>query len=78
MVQFNELDQLAAGIPTVLFAFGHSFSAGIVTAVVFLLYTQLDNHVLSPLVMRLRGDLRLADSRGRKQFHHEMCGICSA
>jgi len=28
-----------AGIPTVLFAFGHSFTAGVVTLVVFLVYT---------------------------------------
>ena len=40
-----------AGIPTVLFAFGHSVSAGVVTLVVFLVYTQLENHVLNPLVM---------------------------
>jgi predicted PurR-regulated permease PerM len=40
-----------AGIPTVLFAFGHSFSAGVTTAVVFLIYTQLENHVLNPVVM---------------------------
>ena len=40
-----------AGIPTVLFAAGHSLSAGIVTLVVFLIYTQIENHVLNPLVM---------------------------
>lgn len=40
-----------AGIPTVLFAFTHSTSAGVVTAIVFLLYTQIENHVLNPLVM---------------------------
>ncbi|MFI5036667.1 MAG: AI-2E family transporter [Acidimicrobiales bacterium] len=40
-----------AGIPTVLFAFGHSLTAGIVTLVVFLAYTQVENHVLNPLVM---------------------------
>jgi predicted PurR-regulated permease PerM len=40
-----------AGIPTVLFAFGHSTSAGIVTAIVFLAYTQVENHVLNPVVM---------------------------
>jgi hypothetical protein len=40
-----------AGIPTVLFAAGHSLTAGIVTLVVFLIYTQLENHVLNPLVM---------------------------
>jgi predicted PurR-regulated permease PerM len=40
-----------AGIPTVLFAFAHSLSAGIITAVVFLIYTQVENHVLNPIVM---------------------------
>ena len=40
-----------AGIPTVLFAFGHSVGAGVTTLVVFLVYTQLENHLLNPLVM---------------------------
>ncbi len=40
-----------AGIPTVLFAIGHSLTAGIVTLVVFLVYTQIENHVLNPVVM---------------------------
>src|ERR1700728_2467061 len=40
-----------AGIPTVLFALGHSLTAGIVTLVVFLVYTQTENHVLNPIVM---------------------------
>lgn len=40
-----------AGIPTILFAFATSVSAGIITAVVFLVYTQIENHVLNPLVM---------------------------
>jgi predicted PurR-regulated permease PerM len=40
-----------AGIPTVLFATGHSLTAGIVTLVVFLVYTQFENHVLDPVVM---------------------------
>ncbi len=40
-----------AGIPTVLFALGHSLTAGIVTLVVFLVYTQFENHVLNPVVM---------------------------
>jgi len=40
-----------AGIPTVLFAFTHSFTAGIVTLVVFLVYTQIENHILNPVVM---------------------------
>ncbi len=40
-----------AGIPTVLFAFVHSVTAGVVTLVVFLVYTQIENHVLNPVVM---------------------------
>jgi predicted PurR-regulated permease PerM len=40
-----------AGIPTVLFAFVHSLAAGIITAVVFLIYTQIENHVLYPIIM---------------------------
>jgi predicted PurR-regulated permease PerM len=40
-----------AGIPTVLFAVGHSLTAGIVTLIVFLVYTQLENHILNPVIM---------------------------
>jgi predicted PurR-regulated permease PerM len=40
-----------AGIPTVLFATTHSLTAGIVTLIVFLAYTQIENHVLNPVVM---------------------------
>jgi predicted PurR-regulated permease PerM len=40
-----------AGIPTVLFATAHSLTAGIVTLAVFLVYTQVENHVLNPIVM---------------------------
>jgi predicted PurR-regulated permease PerM len=40
-----------AGIPTVLFALGHSLTAGIVTLVVFVVYTQIENHILNPIVM---------------------------
>ncbi len=40
-----------AGIPTVLFAFTHSVTAGFITLVVFLVYTQVENHVLNPVVM---------------------------
>jgi len=40
-----------AGIPTVLFALTHSLTAGIVTLVVFLVYTQVENHILNPVVM---------------------------
>jgi predicted PurR-regulated permease PerM len=40
-----------AGIPTVLFALTHSFTAGLVTLIVFLIYTQFENHVLNPVIM---------------------------
>ena len=40
-----------AGIPTVLFAFTHSVTAGVATLVVFLIYTQVENHILNPVVM---------------------------
>jgi predicted PurR-regulated permease PerM len=40
-----------AGIPTVLFAAGHSLTAGIVTAVVFAVYTPIETHVLNPLAL---------------------------
>jgi predicted PurR-regulated permease PerM len=40
-----------AGIPVVLFALTHSVSAGVVTLVVFLIYTQVENHVLNPVIM---------------------------
>jgi predicted PurR-regulated permease PerM len=40
-----------AGIPTVLFALGHSLTAGIVMAVVFVAYQQVENHVLNPVIM---------------------------
>jgi predicted PurR-regulated permease PerM len=40
-----------AGIPVVLFATGHSLTAGIITLAVFLIYTQIENHVLNPIVM---------------------------
>ena len=41
-----------AGIPTVLFAFfARGFTAGVVTLVVFLAYTQIENHVLNPVIM---------------------------
>jgi predicted PurR-regulated permease PerM len=35
----------------VLFAFGHSTTAGIVVAVIFIIYTQIENHALNPVVM---------------------------
>jgi predicted PurR-regulated permease PerM len=34
-----------------LFAAGHSLTAGIITLVVFLAYTQIENHLLNPLIM---------------------------
>jgi predicted PurR-regulated permease PerM len=40
-----------AGIPTVFFAFFQSFTAGVVTLVVFLVYTQVENHILNPVIM---------------------------
>ena len=41
-----------AGVPTVLFAFiAQGLTAGIVTAVVFAVYTQIENHALNPAVM---------------------------
>jgi predicted PurR-regulated permease PerM len=43
-----------AGIPTVLFAYaatGWSVTVGVVTLIVFVVYTQLENHVLNPIVM---------------------------
>jgi predicted PurR-regulated permease PerM len=46
-----EVGGALALIPTVLFAFTHSLAAGIVTAVVLLIYWQLENRVLNPMVM---------------------------
>jgi predicted PurR-regulated permease PerM len=46
-----EIGGALAGIPTVLFALGHSLTAGIVTAAVFVGYQQLENHVLNPVIM---------------------------
>jgi predicted PurR-regulated permease PerM len=40
-----------AGIPTVLFALTHSFTAALVTLIVFLIYTQIENHILNPIIM---------------------------
>jgi len=40
-----------AGIPTVLFATARSLTDGIVVAVVFLAYQELENHVLNPIIM---------------------------
>jgi predicted PurR-regulated permease PerM len=40
-----------AGIPVVLFALAHSVPAGIITLVMFLIYTQVENHILNPVIM---------------------------
>lgn len=41
-----------AGIPVVLFAAGvQSLTAGVITLVVFVVYTQIENHVLNPIIM---------------------------
>ncbi len=40
-----------AGIPTIIFAFIHSVPAGIITTVVFVVYTLVQNHVFNPIVM---------------------------
>jgi predicted PurR-regulated permease PerM len=41
-----------AGIPTVLFAWGSTgVAAGVVTLVMFMTYTQIENHVLNPIIM---------------------------
>jgi predicted PurR-regulated permease PerM len=40
-----------AGIPTVLFALTRSFTAAVVTAAVFLIYQQVENRLLNPLIM---------------------------
>lgn len=46
-----EVGGALAGIPTVLFAFAHSLTAGIVTTVAFLIYWQLENRILNPVIM---------------------------
>jgi predicted PurR-regulated permease PerM len=40
-----------AGIPVCIFAVFHSLTAGIITIVVFIVYTQVENHVLNPVIM---------------------------
>ena len=42
---------LLAGVPTVLVAFLHGPVAGIVMTAIFLVYQQVENHVLNPLIM---------------------------
>ena len=52
MVDFLPLiGGLLAGVPTVAFALLHSPSAGIITAIVFIVYQQVENHVLNPIIM---------------------------
>ena len=42
---------LLAGVPTVAVALLHSLPAGIVTLAAFLIYQQIENHILNPVVM---------------------------
>ena len=42
---------LLAGVPTVAIALLHSLPAGIITLAVFLIYQQIENHILNPIVM---------------------------
>ena len=42
---------LLAGVPTVLFAAVHSLTAGVIVLVVFLVYQQIENHILNPVIM---------------------------
>jgi predicted PurR-regulated permease PerM len=42
---------LLAGVPAVGVGFLHSVTAGLVTAVVFLVYQQIENHVLYPIIV---------------------------
>lgn len=42
---------LLAGVPTVAFAFLYSPAAGIITLIVFLVYQQIENHLLNPVIM---------------------------
>jgi predicted PurR-regulated permease PerM len=42
---------LLAGVPTVGFAFIHSIPAGIVTVIVFLVYQQVEDHILYPIIV---------------------------
>jgi predicted PurR-regulated permease PerM len=52
MVDFlPQVGGMLAGVPTVLFATGQSLAAGIVTLVVFVVYQQVENHILTPVVM---------------------------
>jgi predicted PurR-regulated permease PerM len=40
-----------AGIPVVIFAAFQSLTVGIITLIVFVVYTQVENHILNPVIM---------------------------
>lgn len=42
---------LLAGVPTVIIALLHSLTAGIIVLVVFIVYQEIENHVLNPIIM---------------------------
>lgn len=42
---------LLAGVPTVLFALLHSVLSGVIAGVVFVVYQQVENHILNPIIM---------------------------
>ena len=42
---------LLAGVPVVVIAAIHSVQAGIIMLIVFLVYQQIENHVLNPVIM---------------------------
>jgi len=42
---------LLAGVPTVIVAAIHSIPAGVTTLIVFLIYQQVENHALNPMIM---------------------------
>ena len=42
---------LLAGVPTVIVAFLHSTPAGIAMLVIFIVYQQVENHILNPVIM---------------------------
>jgi predicted PurR-regulated permease PerM len=42
---------LLAGVPTVIVASIHSIPAGVTTLIVFLIYQQVENHALNPMIM---------------------------
>lgn len=50
-----------AGLPTVLFAAVHSLTAGSVTLIVFVVYTQVERQFLYPAVMSRPGRDQSAD-----------------